>query len=59
MKPYGLRSKFRYNYTDCHPKKLGKGWVNWWESELHTVKNKKSIRLKIKRLLNGRDFDKL
>jgi hypothetical protein len=59
MKPYGLRNKFRYNYTDCHPKKLGKGWVNWWESELHTVKNKKSIRLKIKRLLNERDFDKL
>ena len=59
MKPYGLRSKFRYNYTDCDPKKLGKGWANWWEVELHSVKNKKSIRLKIKRLLNGRDFDKL
>jgi hypothetical protein len=59
MKPYGLRNKLRYNYTDCHPKKLGKGWVNWWESELHTVKNKKSIRQKIKRLLYGRDFDKL
>jgi len=56
MKPYGLRNKFRYNYKDNHPKK---GYVNWWEVELHSVKNKKSIRQKIKRLLNGRDFSNL
>jgi len=59
MKPYGLRNKFHYNYTDCHPKKLGKGWKNWWEVELNSVMSKKSIRQKIKRLLNGRDFTDL
>jgi hypothetical protein len=48
MKAYGLRDKFRYNYTDCHPKK---GWVNWWEAELNTVKSKKTARQKIKREL--------
>jgi hypothetical protein len=34
MIPYGKNKKFRYNYTDCHPKRLGKGVVNWWEVEL-------------------------
>jgi len=57
MKPYGLRNKFRYNYTDCHPKKLGKGWANWWEVELGTVKSKKTARQKIKTAL--RKFFKL
>jgi hypothetical protein len=51
MKPYGLRNKFRYNYTDCHPKKLGKGWKNWWEVELNTVKSKKSARQGVKNFL--------
>jgi len=34
MIPYGKNKKLHKNYTDCHPKKLGKGWVNWWEAEL-------------------------
>jgi hypothetical protein len=41
MLPFGKNKKFRFNYTDCHPKKLGKKWggkwVNWWESELGGV----------------------
>ena len=31
MKPFDFGIKTRYNYTDCHPKKLGKHWINWWE----------------------------
>jgi hypothetical protein len=53
MKAYGLRSKLRYNYTDCHPKKLGKGWVNWWEAELNSVKNKKSARQLVKKIIKN------
>ena len=40
MLPYGKSAKMRYNYTDCHPKRLrkkfGDKWkyVNWWETEL-------------------------
>jgi len=34
MKPYGINKKMRRNFTDCHPKKLGRGWKNWWEVEL-------------------------
>ena len=41
MLPYGKNRKFRKNFTDCHPKKLGKRfggkWVNWWENELGGV----------------------
>jgi len=51
VKPYGLRNKFHYNYTDCHPKKLGKGWKNWWEVELHTVKTKKKDRMQVKKMI--------
>ncbi len=47
MLPYGKNRKFRYNYRDCHPKKLGKKWCNWWEVELGGV-NKKSIRQRFK-----------
>ena len=43
MIPYGKNNKFRYNYRDYHPKKLGKGWVNWWETELGGI-NKGSER---------------
>ena len=50
MKPYGLRNKFHYNYTDCHPKK--DHTVNWWEVELNDVKSKKSERQKMKINLN-------
>ncbi len=45
MKPYGLRNKFRHNYINCNPKK---GFVNWWEFELNTVKSKKTARQKAK-----------
>jgi hypothetical protein len=48
MKPYGLRNKLLYNYTDNHPRK---GWVNWWEVEIGTVKSKKRDRLNAKKLL--------
>ena len=48
MKAYGLRSKLMVNLPDNHPKK---GYVNWWEVEWHTVKNKKSARQKIKNKL--------
>ena len=43
MLPYGKNRKFRKNFTDCHPKGLGKnkGWGNrirnWWEVELGGV----------------------
>ena len=54
MIPYGKNKKFRYNYTDCHPKKLGKNVVNWWETELGGVdkgvarqESKKEIRKEI------------
>lgn len=52
MKPYGLRDKLKYNYTDCHPKKLGKGWMNWWEVEINRVKSKKSARQFGTKLIN-------
>jgi len=48
MKPYNIRNKFHYNYTDCHPKKLGKGCKNWWEVELSESIPKSSVRFKIK-----------
>lgn len=47
MIAYGKNNKFRYNYTDCHPKKLGKGWCNWWETELGSV-NKGMARQRAK-----------
>lgn len=42
MRPYGENKKFRFNYPDCHPKRLGKlfgggKWVNWWEIELGSI----------------------
>ena len=48
MKAYGLRNKFRYNYKDHHPKK---GFINWWEVELNTVKSKKRARQQAKKLI--------
>ena len=50
MIPYGKNKKFRYNYTDCHPKRLGKNVVNWWEVELGGV-DKGSERQEAKREL--------
>lgn len=34
MKPFGREKNIKGCgkwKTDCHPKKLGKGWYNWWE----------------------------
>jgi len=33
MKPYGRERNIKgfKGKTDVHPKKLGKGWGNWWE----------------------------
>lgn len=50
MKPYGLRSKFLYNYKDAHPKK---GYCNWWEIELGTIKSNKTDRMKVKRMIKN------
>lgn len=36
MKPYGIDSKFRYNYKDNHPKRR-RGETNWWEVELKGI----------------------
>lgn len=51
MKPYGLRNKFKKNYKDCSPKKLGKGWTNWWEVELNDVKSKKTERQRAQKII--------
>jgi hypothetical protein len=50
MKAYGLRNKLRVNFPDFHPKK---GWVNWWEVELNTVKSKKTARQQAKKLIKA------
>jgi hypothetical protein len=56
MLAYGKNNKLRYNYTDCHPKRFGKGWLNWWEVELGKI-NKGAERLRakteIRKELNG------
>ena len=46
MKAYGLRNKLVINFPDFHPQK---GWVNWWEVEIDTVRSKKSARQKAKK----------
>jgi len=48
MKPYGLRSKLKYNYKDNHPQK---GYVNWWEIESKDI-SKKRERFKQKKILS-------
>jgi hypothetical protein len=56
MIPYGKSDKLRKNHTDCHPKRLGKGVVNWWEVELGGVDKgaeRQRIKRKIKEELNG------
>lgn len=45
MKAYGLNDKLKINLVDNHPQK---GWINWWEVELGSVK-KKSARQKAKK----------
>lgn len=37
MLPYGKNRKFRRNFRDYHPKKLGRHMRNWWEVELGGV----------------------
>lgn len=52
MRPYSERSKLKdNNLHDQRPHPHHK-WLNWWEFEIQKVKNKKSIRQKIKNLLN-------
>jgi len=56
MIPYGKSKKMRYNYTDCHPKKLGKNVVNWWEAELGDINKgaeRSRAKTEIKKELNG------
>jgi len=48
MKAYGLRNKLKINFPDNHPQK---GWINWWEDEIGTVKSKKSERQKGKKII--------
>jgi len=57
MIPYGKNKKFRVNFTDCHPKRLGKNIVNWWEAEMGDVNKgrerqeaKKEIRNEINKV---------
>lgn len=42
--------------TDCHPKKYGTGWKNWWEVEMSPkrsrTKNKKEIKKVIDEEIN-------
>lgn len=58
MLPYGKSPKMRYNYTDCHPKRLGKGVVNWWETELGDVDKgaeRQRAKIELKKELNDKD----
>ena len=50
----------RTNYTDCHPKRLGKKfggkWVNWWETELGDIDKgaeRQRVKNEIKKEING------
>lgn len=52
MKVYGLRSKFRYNYRNCHPRRR-KGEMNWWEDELNDMKSKKTARQQAKKFIKS------
>jgi hypothetical protein len=56
MIPYGKDKKMRHNYTDCHPKKLGKNVVNWWEVELGGIDKgaeRQQAKTEIRKELNG------
>jgi hypothetical protein len=44
MEAYGRRQKLKKNYIDCHPKKIGKGWINWWEDD-YKYSNKRTRKL--------------
>ena len=47
-KPVNFPSK-----TDCHPKKWGKGWFNWWEVDMNPkrsrTRNKKEVKKQIEK----------
>ena len=55
MREYGRLKTVRFQgKTDCHPKKLGKGWMNWWEdiAKVFTRSRMKQIQKKeIEKLL--------
>ncbi len=62
MRPYGQDKKHLFNYTDCHPKKLGKGWKNWWEVEINKIVKKRerqSSKLEMKKILNCAEGERL
>ena len=55
MISYGKNRKFRKNFTDCHPKKLGKNVRNWWEVELGGIDKgaaRQEAKRKIRKELN-------
>ena len=58
MIPYGKNKKMRYNFTDCHPKKLGKGVHNWWEVELGRIdkgSERQEAKREIRKEINDQD----
>lgn len=55
MLPYGKDNKMRRNLPDCHPKKYGKGFKNWWEVELTKIikkRERQSAKDEIIKILN-------
>lgn len=51
MKPYGREKKIMGGTwkTDCHPKKLGKDWYNWWEVNFNTIISRSAMKHKWKK----------
>ena len=35
--------------TDAHPKKLGKGWKNWWEVEMDIRRSRTRSKKEVKK----------
>jgi len=51
MKPYGREKKIKNGWgykVDCHPKKLGKEWVNWWE-DMCTIITRSTMKQNLKK----------
>ena len=48
MRPEGDKPVHFPGKKDCHPKKFGKGWFNWWEVEMcpkrSRTKNKRLVK---------------
>jgi hypothetical protein len=60
MLPYGKNNKFRMNFRDCHPKKLGRQMRNWWEVELGGVDKgaeRQRAKREIKKQINEQQSD--